>query len=71
MTKRIRVPIGTLLARSNQGEGEELGLKCPKCHCVQFRSNNGGVRNTRKILDGVKRYRECRNCGHVWVTVEM
>jgi hypothetical protein len=69
MSKK-RVPIDDLLAASNQGDGGDRGLKCPKCHCIQFRSSTGAVRNTLKIEGGIKRYRTCRACGHVFCTME-
>lgn len=66
---KIRTPIDEMLAASSQGDGER-GLKCPKCHCVQFSGGQRTVRNVRQIEGGIKRYRTCRNCQHVWCTVE-
>lgn len=44
------------------GEG---GIVCPKCHCRHWQ-----VRNTRQRNGEVRRYRECRHCGHVLRTTE-
>jgi hypothetical protein len=67
--KIIRKPIEEMLAAANQGEAK--GLKCPRCWVVQF-SVKGfqGVRNTVRLDGEIRRYRTCRNCGHVWVTHE-
>lgn len=35
------------------------GIKCPRCHCRDLR-----VYGTRKEGSRIKRYRECRRCGH-------
>lgn len=68
--KRIRTPIEDMVQNSNQGSENATGVRCSKCHCVQFRAP-GAIRNTRPMKDGsIKRYRKCRNCGHVWVTYE-
>jgi len=35
------------------------GVKCPKCQCRDLR-----VYGTRREGARIKRYRECRHCGH-------
>jgi|GEM_PF-1776800 len=45
------------------------GLKCPKCHCIQF-SDGKCVRDTDRMENAIRRYRVCRNCGRVWTTIE-
>jgi len=35
------------------------GLKCPACHCRDLK-----VYGTRREGARIKRYRECRRCGH-------
>jgi hypothetical protein len=71
--KKIRRPIEEILQGSNQAadNGHARGLKCPKCSCVQFASpGKRSVRNTVPVDGAVRRYRECRACGHVWATYE-
>ena len=65
---KVRMPIEEMLAMSSQGTAER-GLKCPKCHCVQFRGGQS-IRNVRHVEGGIKRYRTCRACGKVWCTIE-
>ena len=45
------------------------GLKCPRCHCIQFRDGKN-VRNTLPVEGAVRRYRVCRACGCCWTTLE-
>ena len=66
--KRVRVPVAAMLEKSNQGE-EHFGLRCSRCKCLQF-GDGKKVRNTRPEASGIRRYRVCRNCGHVWATHE-
>lgn len=66
--KRIRKSIDQMLAVSNQSP-DSSGLKCPRCHCVQF-SQEGAVRNTIQVDDGIRRYRICRSCGLTFRTIE-
>lgn len=43
------------------------GLTCPKCGCRHFL-----VVDTRVVASGVRRRRECRNCGwRVWTREEI
>ena len=42
------------------------GMKCPKCHCQNFR-----VLETRPGEDSKVRRRECRACGYVFGTTEI
>lgn len=42
------------------------GIGCPRCHCKDWR-----VRDTVPHEDQIKRYRVCRNCGHVLTTAEV
>jgi len=52
------------------GDGAKArGLRCPKCHCVQF-SDGKNVRDTDRVENAIRRYRVCRNCGRVWTTME-
>ena len=52
------------------GDGARAkGLKCPRCHCPQFRDGTN-VRNTLRVEGAVRRYRVCRNCGTHWTTLE-
>ena len=44
---------------------KEFGLICPECEC---RMNY--VIESKRIRNGVKRRRECRNCGYRWNTRE-
>jgi hypothetical protein len=44
---------------------DEHGLVCRKCHCREF-----FVVYTRPVVDGIRRRRECRNCGWRIVTTE-
>ena len=67
--KRVRRPIEDMIGESNQEAKSARGIQCPKCHCVQFGSGRG-VRNTRPEDNGIRRYRVCRACQHVWVTHE-
>ncbi len=60
--RKVRRPIDELMGQARSG----LGLKCPKCACVQF----SAVRNTVPADGAIRRYRTCRNCGHIWMTVE-
>ena len=45
--------------------GAGMGLKCPRCHCQNFR-----VLETRPGEDSKVRRRVCRACGYVFVTGE-
>ena len=44
----------------------DKGMKCPKCHCQNFR-----VLETRPGEDSKVRRRECRTCGYVFGTTEI
>lgn len=66
---KVRVPIDDLVNRSNQGDGRPAGIVCPKCGCLQF-GDGRNVRNTRRFVGGVRRYRVCRACGKVFTTTE-
>jgi len=50
-------------------DGGGLGIKCPRCHCIQF-GDGKQVLNTRKIINGISRRRKCRACGFEWHTTE-
>jgi len=50
-------------------DGGGLGIKCPRCHCIQF-SDGKNIRNTVRALGAVRRYRVCRACGKTWTTTE-
>ena len=52
--KRVEVP--------GKGIG---GIVCPKCGCADWR-----VRNTQQTVGAIRRYRVCRNCGHIKTTSE-
>jgi hypothetical protein len=45
---------------------EAVGLRCPRCHCVDLR-----VLETRQGDDLKTRKRFCRHCGHTMKTVEI
>jgi len=47
------------------GYDADGGLTCRICGCRHF-----SVKYTRKSTNGIKRVRECRNCGHVITTIE-
>jgi len=51
-----------------EGRGrQEAGLSCPRCGCRHFL-----VVDTRGEPDGIRRRRECRNCGwRVWTHEEI
>ena len=70
--KRVHKSVDEMIAQSNQAAGG-AGLRCPKCHCVQFAQKGKQlVRNTVLGDDEITRYRVCRNpaCGYTWTTVE-
>jgi transcriptional regulator NrdR family protein len=49
------------------GNGEPVGLRCPRCHCGHFM-----VTKTVPVPGGrIRRYRRCRHCAHRLTTVEM
>ena len=50
---------------SRAGAQAGKGLKCPKCHCQNFR-----VLATRAGEDSKTRRRICRSCGYVFHTCE-
>ena len=50
---------------SRAGAQAGKGLKCPKCHCQNFR-----VLATRPGEDSKTRRRICRSCGYVFHTCE-
>jgi len=52
----------SLLALQDDGKG----LGCPKCGCKQWR-----VRDTVPVAEEIRRYRVCRNCGHILTTLEV
>jgi len=58
-----RKTLAELSAAAAQGGN---GITCVKCGCRHFWK----VSDTVKISDGVRRYRKCRNCGHIVVTTE-
>ncbi len=60
---RKRKALSEIAAEAITGEG---GIVCPKCGCRHF----WRVRDTDKIPGGVRRYRECRACGHRIMTTE-
>ena len=41
------------------------GLLCPECGC-----DKSHVTDTRPYQKGIRRRRECENCGHRWSTYE-
>ena len=43
---------------------QRLGLVCHKCGCKMW------VVDTDPVVNGVRRYRECRNCGYRKATFE-
>ena len=69
MTKRVRIPIDDLLAKSNQGEESARGIVCPECKGVQV-SDGRNIKWTRPIIGGVRRKHTCRTCQNEWYTVE-
>lgn len=47
--------------------GTNLGIRCPKCGCADFRDEEGRpweVTNVVKIPGATRRYKNCRHCGH-------
>ena len=57
---------GQVQAEMNRaGAQAGKGLKCPKCHCQNFR-----VLATRPAEDSKTRRRICRSCGYVFHTCE-
>lgn len=54
-----------LLRMLTGGGVDDTGIVCPRCHCRHWH-----VRNTRQRTGEVRRYRECRNCGHILRTTE-
>ncbi len=45
---------------------EPVGVQCSRCHC-----RHAYVRFTWPVVGGAtRRRRECRNCGHTWITTE-
>ena len=42
------------------------GFVCPQCRC-----NNFAVDTTRRVTEGVRRYRVCRCCGYKMTTLEI
>jgi hypothetical protein len=48
----------------------EKGLVCPACRCVQFSTSGKSVTRTLRMIGAIRRERICRNCQHVWWTVE-
>lgn len=42
------------------------GIACPKCGSLHLWK----IRDTDKLPGAVRRYRKCRNCGHVKKTTE-
>ncbi|MCK5017591.1 MAG: hypothetical protein KAS32_11030 [Candidatus Peribacteraceae bacterium] len=67
MVKRVRKPIGEIMGKSSQGSG----MKCPKCHAIQFSDGKKNVIETRRTTGGtIRRRRECRACGKRFTTIE-
>lgn len=60
-----RYPTLAELANPDLPEDGFKGIRCPKCHCQQFR-----VDATRNVVGAIARYRVCRACGHRWRTNE-
>lgn len=42
-----------------------VGIECPKCGCRHL-----FVTNTIRLLRKIRRYRQCRNCGRRFSTIE-
>lgn len=42
------------------------GLNCPKCGCEK-----SYVKDCRTVADGLRRRRECQQCGSRWTTYEL
>ena len=49
--------------QARDGAGKP-GLVCPRCGCKMW------VRDTDPVIGGIRRYRECRNCGYRRRTIE-
>jgi len=41
------------------------GIECPKCGCKMSKVNT-----TRHIGSMTRRTRQCRHCGHIFITIE-
>ena len=56
---------------NNQGNAEikpadaGKGLICPGCGCVQSK-----ITTNRRLINAIRRYRECEECGHIQRTTE-
>jgi hypothetical protein len=53
------------LAEMAANDSASVGIRCPRCQCLQFE-----VRNTIPVPEGTRRYRVCRNCGTTITTIE-
>jgi len=53
------------LSEHGTGDGQARGLVCRKCGCTHF-----FVVYTRPITGGIRRSRQCRNCGKRIITNE-
>jgi len=67
---RVRVPVGNLIDRSNQGGEGGDGIRCPKCHGQQFAPSGRMVKQTRRTSDSIMRERRCPHCGNEFWTSE-
>jgi len=56
---------GKVFAEIQRAQQDARGFQCAQCGC-----NNFAVDDTRRIRDGVRRYRVCRCCGHRITTIE-
>lgn len=46
-------------------------MLCPKCECANFRTiNKEPELQYPKAKDRLYKYRQCDNCGHIWLTIE-
>ncbi len=68
---RAEASPGDLGAGSTAAEGGDPaaeGLVCPRCGCRHFLR----VVDTRGVAGGIRRRRECRNCGRrIWTREEI
>ena len=62
---RSRPDAAMVQAETSRASVKGKGLKCPKCHCQNFR-----VLATRPGEDSKTRRRICRSCGYVFHTCE-
>ena len=62
---RSRPDAAMVQAETSRASVKGKGLKCPKCHCQNFR-----VLATRPGEDSKTRRRICKSCGYVFHTCE-